>query len=113
MGIRRVIGPVGHDCVFNGAGERFRHQPWGIFGGAPGASGRFARVGGDGVAQPLDIKPSGVNLAAGDRIIVETPGAGGYGPPESRAADAIARDAASGKFSSGYRRKYYKTPDSA
>ncbi|PPR18532.1 MAG: hypothetical protein CFH40_02444, partial [Alphaproteobacteria bacterium MarineAlpha10_Bin3] len=107
MGIRRVIGPVGHDCIFNGAGERFRHRPWGIFGADPGASGRFARIDNDGAEQPLDIKPAGVTLAAGDRIVVETPGAGGYGPPESRAADAIARDAASGKFSPGYLRRYY------
>ncbi len=108
MGIRRVIGPVGHDCVFNGAGERFRHRPWGIFGGKPGASGRFALVGGDGAEQALEIKPAGVNLAAGDRIVVETPGAGGYGPPDTREAEAIASDAASGKFSPGYLRRHYK-----
>jgi N-methylhydantoinase B len=107
MGIRRVIGPVGHDCVFNGAGERFRHQPWGIFGGAPGASGRFALVDNDGAERRLEIKPAGVALSAGERIIVETPGAGGYGPPNARAADAVARDAASGKFSAAYLRRYY------
>ena len=33
MGIRRSIRPVGHTCEFNGVGERFRNQPWGIFGG--------------------------------------------------------------------------------
>ena len=32
MGLRRVVTPVDHDCVFNGAGERFRYQPWGLFG---------------------------------------------------------------------------------
>ena len=30
MGIRRVLTPVGHECDFNGAGERFRYQPWGF-----------------------------------------------------------------------------------
>ena len=27
MGLRRVVRPRGHDCIFNGAGERFRHPP--------------------------------------------------------------------------------------
>ena len=29
LGLRRVVRPVGHDCTFNGVGERFRHRPWG------------------------------------------------------------------------------------
>ena len=28
MGLRRVVRPVAHDCIFNGVGERFRRQPW-------------------------------------------------------------------------------------
>ena len=45
MGLRRVISPVDHTCLFNGAGERFRHQPWGLFGGAAGASGCLSSAG--------------------------------------------------------------------
>jgi N-methylhydantoinase B len=41
MGLRRAVRPMGHTCLFNGAGERFRHRPWGIFGGKPGGSGRY------------------------------------------------------------------------
>jgi N-methylhydantoinase B len=63
------------------------------------------------VERPLEIKPAGVNLAAGERIIVETPGAGGYGPPKSRDPDAVARDAASGKFSPAYLRRHYAKAD--
>src|SRR5690606_10519245 len=36
MGIRRIIRPVDHECEFNGVGERFRHKPWGLFGGQDG-----------------------------------------------------------------------------
>ena len=107
MGIRRVIGPVAHECIFNGAGERFRHQPWGIFGGEPGGSGQFVRVGTDGAEEGLEIKPAGIVMAEGERIIVETPGAGGYGPASDRDADDIAGDRASGKFSVEYLRKFY------
>jgi N-methylhydantoinase B len=108
LGIRRVIGPVGHDCIFNGAGERFRHQPWGIFGGLPGGSGRFALVGGNGAEQALENKPSGVVLKASDKIIVETPGAGGYGAASERDAAAIAADQSSEKFSAAFLRSHYE-----
>lgn len=110
LGIRRVIGPVDHDCIFNGAGERFSHRPWGIFGGEPGAAGRFLKVGRNGAERALDIKPSGIALAAGDRIVVETPGAGGYGLPRDRDEDAIADDGESGKFGRDFLRRHYGAP---
>src|SRR5581483_8566649 len=48
MGLRRSVRPVGHVCELNGVGERFRHAPWGIFGGEPGARGRFLLQSADG-----------------------------------------------------------------
>ena len=30
LGLRRVVRPLGQTCLFNGVGERFRHQPWGL-----------------------------------------------------------------------------------
>ncbi len=111
MGIRRVIGPVGHDCTFNGAGERFRHRPWGIFEGDPGASGRFVRIGADGAAEALEIKPAGIAMQDGERIVVETPGAGGYGSASEREPDAIAVDRSSGKFSAEFLRNHYGFAD--
>lgn len=107
MGIRRVIGPVGHDCTFNGAGERFRNRPWGIFEGEAGGSGRFVRIGNDGSEEGLEIKPAGIVMADGERIIVETPGAGGYGPATARSSSDIAADRASGKFSAEFLRRHY------
>lgn len=107
MGIRRVIGPVGHDCIFNGAGERFRHQPWGIFEGEPGRSGRFVRISNDGSEEGLEIKPAGIAMADGERIIVETPGAGGYGPSAGRGAADIDTDFRSGKFSPEFLQRHY------
>ena len=41
LGLRRVVRPLHEDCIFNGVGERFRHRPWGVFGGEPGSAGRF------------------------------------------------------------------------
>ena len=62
LGIRRVIGPIGHTANFSGQGERFQSKPWGIFGGEPGAMGRFARIGANGRRSPLPSKPSGIAL---------------------------------------------------
>jgi N-methylhydantoinase B len=98
LGLRRVISPVGHHCTFNGAGERFRNAPWGIFGGGPGGRGRFVLKHAMGEDTALPIKPSGIEVAPGDSIVVETPGAGGYGPPQERDPAAVAADCRSGKF---------------
>ena len=41
LGIRRIIRPIAHKCEFSGVGERFKHSPWGVFGGQPGKPGKF------------------------------------------------------------------------
>jgi N-methylhydantoinase B len=108
LGLRRVISPVDHDCTFNGAGERFRNRPWGVFGAAPGGCGRFALLDRHGKeARVLDSKPSAVTVRAGESVVVETPGAGGYGPPAERDAEALAADRQSGKFSDTYLARHY------
>lgn len=108
MGIRRVLTPVGHECDFNGAGERFRYQPWGLFGGEDGASGQFL-VRDDGGERRLDDKPRRVAVPVGTRIVVETPGAGGYGPPTARTPEAVQADFNSGKYSAEFVETHYKS----
>jgi len=113
MGIRRSIRPIGHTCQFNGVGERFVHQPWGLFGGEPGACGRFYIENKDGVQQPLAAKASSIALTEAKLAVIETPGAGGYGDPRERAAAAVADDVASGKFSPAFIAAYYPQSASA
>ncbi len=98
LGLRRIVTPIGHTCEFNGVGERFRHAPWGVFGGAPGARGCFRMRLSDGATKDLPPKTGRMELAPGEAVSAETPGAGGYGPPGSRSAGGIARDRVSGKF---------------
>ena len=106
MGLRRSVRPVGHTCEFNGVGERFRHAPWGIFGGEPGASGRFQLQAADGTVSELPPKTGRMELAPDQVVIVETPGAGGYGPASAREAADIDRDRRSGKFTAAYLRRH-------
>ncbi|NIR58065.1 MAG: hydantoinase B/oxoprolinase family protein [Gammaproteobacteria bacterium] len=109
MGLRRVVRPVGHACVFNGVGERFRHRPWGLFGGAAGASGRFLLREASGETRRLGDKPDEVKLRPDQCIIVETPGGGGYGDPAERDAALVDRDRCSGKFTAEYLSGHYGT----
>lgn len=53
--------------------ERRRHAPWGLAGGADGLPGRNLL---NGVVLPPKCEGE---LAAGDRLRIETPGGGGYG----------------------------------
>ena len=107
MGIRRVVRPLGHETVFSGMGERFVHHPWGIFGGQQGGTGRFAIQGPGHSVETLPDKPNHVPLGPDDAVIIETPGAGGYGPPSEREAEAVAADYSSGKFTVEYLARHY------
>jgi N-methylhydantoinase B len=107
MGIRRVVRPIGHEAVFSGMGERFAHQPWGIFGGQPGGTGRFSIQGPSHNDETLPDKPNHVPFGPDDTVVIETPGAGGYGDPAERDAEAVAADYRDEKFSAEYLRKYY------
>ncbi len=107
LGLRRVIRAVGHESVFSGHGERFRHAPWGIFGGEPGLRGRFVLDKPDGSQEELNPKPLGVKFSGAQRIVMDTPGAGGYGPAGERERELIARDRDSGKFTAAFLKSRY------
>jgi N-methylhydantoinase B len=107
LGLRRVIRPIGHTTQFNGHGERFRHQPWGVFGGGPGAPGRFALLEADGSLTALSDKPLAVPIAPEQAVVIETPGAGGYGHPSERDPALLAADARSGKFGEVFLAAHY------
>lgn len=107
MGLRRIVRPVGHTCMFNGAGERFRHAPWGVFGGRPGGTGRYLLRDRDGTDIRLDDKSMGVSVSPDQQVVIETPGAGGYGPPAQRHTDRLRDDVGSGKFSETYLKTHY------
>jgi N-methylhydantoinase B len=114
LGLRRVVRPVGHICEFSGVGERFRHAPGGVFGGEPGRAGRFRLHREDGTDTALPGKLSGMKLSPEDSVSVETPGAGGYGPPQRREAALVAADLAWGKCSAASTARHHSTaPDPA
>ncbi|SDN53364.1 hydantoinase B/oxoprolinase family protein [Actinacidiphila guanduensis] len=59
-----------------------RVPPYGMAGGRPGALGRDRVERADGTVRHLP-GCAGVDVAAGDVLVIETPGGGGYGEPSS------------------------------
>jgi N-methylhydantoinase B len=63
-------------------GERRRNAPWGLAGGEPGAVGEDWLIRADGERERLPGKVT-VEVGPGDRLVVLTPGGGGWGTPAS------------------------------
>ncbi|MEO0995622.1 MAG: hydantoinase B/oxoprolinase family protein, partial [Pseudomonadota bacterium] len=77
-----------------------RFGPPGIAGGAAGAPNRVAVVRGGETHVPAHLsKEQDIPLAPGDRVRVETPGGGGYGPPWERDPAAVQADVRLGRYS--------------
>jgi N-methylhydantoinase B len=68
------------DATLSLMGERRRHRPWGLAGGEPGAPGEDWLIGPDGRRERLPAKTT-IPVRAGDRLLVLTPGGGGWGSP--------------------------------
>ena len=82
--------------------SRQKSRPWGLDGGRAGEGARAVLSEG---AQP--INHGYTVLQTGDRVAIETAGAGGYGAPELRPVDEVARDLAEGKISEAFAREVY------
>jgi N-methylhydantoinase B len=72
--------------------ERTVHNARGRAGGDPGALGRLHLAGSGESVAPLGRS----RIPAGERLVLEFPGGGGFGPPPERDPDARARDERSG-----------------
>ena len=107
LALKRTMRPRGGPATFTGAGERFVGRPWGVFGGGEGAAGAFS-VAADG-RDPVGLppKPAPMRLKPDEVVVVQSPGAGGYGHPSDRDPAGIARDWRAGKFSEEFIARHY------
>jgi N-methylhydantoinase B len=76
-GIRREL-EFQTEATLSLMGERRRNRPWGLAGGGPGATGEDWLVHRGGERERLSGKTT-VQVSPGDRLIVLTPGGGGWG----------------------------------
>jgi N-methylhydantoinase B len=78
-------------------GERARFAPQGVLGGEAAQLNRFSYRQGEHWQLPsMASKGEGIALKRGDRVRLETPGGGGYGPASARAEEAQERDRGQG-----------------
>jgi N-methylhydantoinase B len=97
LGFRKkyqILSPCNLQAMF----DRVKYPPWGVKGGKSGKSGQITvekRSGG----KEIVYKSKGYPLEAGDIIIVETGGGGGYGDPQERLRELIDRDLQRGYIS--------------
>lgn len=99
----------GEAVVASLLGDRGTCAPFGVAGGHPGAMTRYVFVlDGREYVPPHVTKDEGVSLRAGDRIRMETPGGGGFGPPEERDPELVARDVRLGYISADNARESYR-----
>jgi N-methylhydantoinase B len=106
LGLRRDIRILIDDVSWARYGDRQKSDPFGLFGGKPGARGKFVLNPDTPAAR--DMKSKGLDrLHAGDMVSLRLPGAGGYGPPQHRNRLRLLQDVRDGKVTpDGARRDY-------
>jgi Hydantoinase B/oxoprolinase len=96
-GIRKDIELLNSTAVLSQLGDRHVFQPYGIFGGKPGALAQSV-LNPQGNGERLHSKETR-QIKRGDILSFRLSGAGGYGAPAERDPTAIARDVAEGYVS--------------
>jgi N-methylhydantoinase B len=91
--------------TFTVLADRTTHGPAGAFGGQAGAPAEYVLIRA-GQEHRLAAKGT-VELEAGDTVSYRTCGGGGYGPPEERDRELVARDVREGKVSREQAREAY------
>ena len=104
LGVVREYEILADGVTFTHRGERHFSAAQGLAGGQPGASAHSVIRRADGREEVIPSKALTV-LNKGDRVIVQTPGGGGYGDPRRRTR--VADDVADGKVSADSARELY------
>lgn len=98
-----ISSAIDQDIMLFLSVERVGNPAKGRHGGLDGAKGRI-RIGDDGVDLPSKGE---FRIKAGQTLVFETPGGGGFGPPQARDADAVKQDVTGGLVSPGAAQKLY------
>jgi len=94
LGTRKTYH-VEASCQLTVSFERFGCLPWGLFGGGDGARGGIAIRHGGG--KPVAYrKQTEIELSAGDEVLIDAGGGGGFGDPHERDRAALNEDLRNG-----------------
>lgn len=97
LGLTRELRLLEGEAVYSVQSDRAVIPPFGVLGGTSAAPVRVA-VETDGEEADLKVpgKATGRNVRAGERIVMQSAGGGGYGDPMDRDPDLVAADVAVG-----------------
>lgn len=96
VGIVREYEILHGPLKFSHRGERHYSQARGLLGGGPGGIAYSEIRRRDGTVEEIQSKIV-TTLETGDRVLIRTPGGGGYGNPKKRSRDAVLADVDNGK----------------
>ncbi len=99
MGFERSYRMLQGEATTSPSMTRRLSQPWGLFGGHGGASGKLVVRRSDGSEEDVTLQSAPLHLEEGDAVAVFTPGAGGYGDPRERDRGRVVRDLREGRIS--------------
>jgi N-methylhydantoinase B len=97
LGMVRQYRLLTDDVQVQVRSDRFKSQPWGLFGGQPGAGAKSVLNPGGASAQNLPSKFTR-RFKKGDVLRFEMAGAGGYGEPRERDVELVREDIRQGKL---------------
>jgi len=106
MGIRREFTVLSEKTTVTLSSDRFRISPWGVLGGRDAALGQCILVSPEGKARKLPAKVT-LSVEKGSKLVVITPGGGGWGDPLKRDVDKVRRDVVTGVVSRKDARETY------
>jgi N-methylhydantoinase B len=98
LGLRREYRVLASGNRLRTKGDRHRSSAWGLAGGGNGKTGTHQINPGPN-EQAIGSKAYNVPLQPGDVVRIDTPGAGGYGPPAARPRELVLWDLLEGKTS--------------
>ena len=91
LGIRKRYRVL-EDCTAVLNFERSKCAPWGAAGGCEGKTGRVTLYRQNGPSDGIVVLKGEHELKAGDLVMVESGGGGGYGPPADRPLELLKKD---------------------
>ena len=92
----RISVRGGEDWIVSCLADRLRHPAPGAAGGGTGAPGGFS-IGGEAIAEPKLSH----TVEAGQEVVLDLPGGGGFGPPAERPSALAEDDLAQGMVTGG------------
>jgi N-methylhydantoinase B len=104
-GLRKDVELLCDDATLSLLGERHKFQPYGLFGGKPGAAARTVLIR-NGTTVELGSKQV-LELQRGDVVSLRLAGAGGYGDPARRDPARVVTDVRNGYISREHAQQSY------